>query len=206
MRGGGARRIGRLPRVSRRDDILTASAQAIADVGVRGLRVSDVAARVGVATSLIYYHFTDRDTLVTAALDHVTRQALAFRRRPGAEPARTVERLLEQFTAEFVDDPEVVDHSRAWNELRASAVHEPALREAMAAASRAWTDDIAAAVREAQAAGNVAAGVDADGVALQVAVFMEGLDSRWLTGELTTAEAVHALRDVASRLLQTPGS
>ncbi len=114
--------------------------------------------------------------------------------------------MLEQFTAEFVDDPEVVDHSRAWNELRASAVHEPALREAMAAASRAWTDDIAAAVREAQAAGNVAAGVDADGVALQVAVFMEGLDSRWLTGELTTAEAVHALRDVASRLLQTPGS
>ncbi|PRY18526.1 TetR/AcrR family transcriptional regulator [Kineococcus rhizosphaerae] len=188
--------------MSRREDIVRASAQAIADHGVRGLRVSDVAARVGVATSLIYYHFKDRDALVAAALDHVTQRALEFRRRPGAQPARTLDRLVEQFAAEFVDEPDVVDNARAWNELRASAVHEPGLRAAMTAASLAWTQDIADGVRDAHAAGNVAADVDPWDAAVQIAVFMEGLDSRWLTGELTTPEVVRLLTDLAVRLLR----
>ncbi|MYV72610.1 TetR family transcriptional regulator, partial [Streptomyces sp. SID1046] len=44
----------------RRRAILEGAARVIARRGVRGLRVSDLAAEAGVSTALIYYHFKDR--------------------------------------------------------------------------------------------------------------------------------------------------
>ena len=52
---------------SKRDAILEACIAAIASRGVRGLRVNTVAADAGVSTGLLYYHFTDRDGLLSAA-------------------------------------------------------------------------------------------------------------------------------------------
>ncbi len=64
---------------SRREAILQASATAIAQRGVRGLRVSDVAEVAGVSPGLLYYHFKDRGGLLAAALTYINDRARAYR-------------------------------------------------------------------------------------------------------------------------------
>jgi AcrR family transcriptional regulator len=64
---------------SKREAILEACLAAIASRGVRGLRVNAIAADAGVSTGLLYYHFTDRDGLLSAAFDHINDRARAYR-------------------------------------------------------------------------------------------------------------------------------
>jgi len=187
--------------MSKRDAILEASAKAIAERGVRGLRVNDVAAYAGVSTSLLYYHFTDRDGLLRAALSYVNDRALALRMRADVPGETARDRLVNQLLIEFYDEPEIVENARAWHELRASAIYEEALRAPMIEVTRLWHSDIAASIRRAQETGDVAASVDADDVALALSIFMEGLDGRWLSGDRTTAEVLDLLRSFAERLL-----
>jgi len=71
----------------RRSALLEAAIKVIARRGVRGLRVEQVAAEAGVAVSLIYYYFDNRNGLVRATLEHANERAateaasrMAFRR------------------------------------------------------------------------------------------------------------------------------
>ncbi|SKW13398.1 Putative transcriptional regulator, TetR family [Mycobacteroides abscessus subsp. massiliense] len=84
---------------SRQDAILQASAAAIAENGVRGLRVSDVAQVAGVSSGLLYYHFKDRDGLLAAALTYINDQARACRQAasgPEVSRAHLIEHLLAE--------------------------------------------------------------------------------------------------------------
>jgi AcrR family transcriptional regulator len=189
--------------MSKRDAILEASAKAIAERGVRGLRVNDVADYAGVSTSLLYYHFTDRDGLLRAALFYVNDRAIASRMRADVPGETERDRLVNQLLIEFHDEPDIVENARAWHELRASAIYEEALRAPMIEATRMWHADIAASIRRAQEAGEVTARLDADEVALALTIFMEGLDGRWLSGDRSTEEVLGLLRSFAERLLDS---
>lgn len=182
---------------SKREAILEACIAAIASRGVRGLRVNTVAADAGVSTGLLYYHFTDRDGLLSAAFDHINTRARSYRSMgdaPGDSPRASLERHVLD---EFQDETGVVEMSAAWHELRASAVYEEGLRPALARAARDFATELADEVRAAQASGEVDEAVDADRVGLVLDVFMDGLDGRWLCNELSTAE----VRDLLGSLL-----
>lgn len=190
---------------SRREAILQASATAIAQRGVRGLRVSDVAEVAGVSPGLLYYHFKDRDGLLTAALTYINDQARAYRKAAdGSGSAR--DRLVNHMLAEIQDTPGVIENSLAWNELRACAVYEPALRDPLSRTSQQWTSEIAETIRYAQAVGEVDNGIDPNQIATVTTALTEGLSSRWLSGELTADEARAHLRTTVDLLLPLPMS
>ncbi|KZM73535.1 TetR/AcrR family transcriptional regulator [Nocardia terpenica] len=184
----------------RREAILRASATAIAERGVRGLRVSDVAQVAGVSPGLLYYHFKDRDGLLSAALTYINDQARAYRTAADGTGSPR-DRLVNHLLAEIQDTPEVLENSLAWNELRAAAVYERPLREPLARTSRQWNGEVADAIRVAQAVGDIADTVDPDETALIITTLTEGLSSRWLTGELTTEQARTHLRAAIDALL-----
>jgi AcrR family transcriptional regulator len=179
---------------SKREAILEACVAAIASRGVRGLRVNTVAADAGVSTGLLYYHFTDREGLLSAAFDHVNRRQNTFR-AVGDAPEDTPRTRLERHVLdEYQDEPGVLEMSAAWHELRASAVYEDALRPALARAASDFATQLADEVRAAQASGEVDAAVDADRLGLVLAMFMDGLDGWWLCDEISTAEGRDLLR------------
>ncbi len=64
----------------RRSALLEAAIKVIARRGVRGLRVEQVAAEAGVAVSLIYYYFDNRNGLVRATLEHANERAATVAR------------------------------------------------------------------------------------------------------------------------------
>ncbi|MFH9726491.1 TetR/AcrR family transcriptional regulator [Streptomyces sp. NPDC017254] len=129
----------------RRTAILEAAARTIARRGVRGLRTEELAAEAGVSTALVYYHFKDRAGILRHTLEFITDRAKAHsagrRRADGPSDARDLLELA--LLLEFQDLPEVRENSTAWGELRASAVFEPELREALARAGAAWVQLVA---------------------------------------------------------------
>jgi AcrR family transcriptional regulator len=173
----------------RRTNILRASATAIAERGVRGLRVNDVAEVAGVSPGLLYYYFKDRIGLLEAALIHINDRAREYREEDPGQPTTARELLQHALLGEIQDRPDVVENSSAWNELRASAVFEEALREPIARTTAAWIGDIAEAVTDAQQAGEVAADIDPQNAATTMVALIEGLSGRWLCDEIPTSYA-----------------
>ena len=161
----------------RRAAILDAAIAVIARRGVRGLRVEQVAAEAGVATSLLYYYFGNRNGLVRATLDHANERA-ARTTDAGAAGREAVERSL---LAELDTGAEVRDTSVVWGEVLASAVFEPALRDGLREASETWTDLVAGAIGSRESAERLTALVD-------------GLSARWLAGVITRERAEELLR------------
>jgi AcrR family transcriptional regulator len=183
---------------SKRDLILQAAVGMIAQSGVRGLRVEEIAAKAGASTGLIYYHFKDRAGLLRATLDYIsdradryTAQALAAagsdRRNPRSELEQTL--LLE-----LQDDDEIRENSTAWGELRASAIFDTDLRDQLESATAAWVAEMAERVALAQEAGQAREGVEPEDVAERLTALVEGLSERWLSGSLGLERARDLLR------------
>jgi AcrR family transcriptional regulator len=169
----------------RRSAILDAAIAVIARRGVRGLRVEQVAAEAGVAVSLLYYYFDNRNGLVRATLDHANERA-ARTTHAGTTGREAVERSL---LAELDAGAEVRDTSVVWGEVLASAVFEPELRDQLRDATDAWNALVAAAIRAGIEDGSIAATVDADACAERLTAFVDGLSARWLAGLIARERA-----------------
>ena len=58
--------MGRPKAIGRRAELLDAALAALADRGITGLRIKDVADQAGVSTGTVHYHFNDIEELVVA--------------------------------------------------------------------------------------------------------------------------------------------
>ncbi len=177
-----------------RERILSACERVIARSGLRGFRMQEVAREAGVSIGLLAYHFGDRDGLLEAALDHVNESAAIRAETPGEQPAPA--RLIALLTSEFGDDAGIRDGSVAWNELRASAVFDAGQARAVARSTADWQQRVVELVRESLGP----QGADPEPIALLLTALVEGLSGRWLTGQITAAQAQDAMRDAAARV------
>lgn len=186
---------------STRTRILEACARRIAADGIRGMRVSDVAKEAGVSVGLVYYHFNDREGLMSATLSFVheaSRERLPDRHpdsvAPDTDPVRAT--LL----TDIADTAAVRDNSIVWNEIRAIAVFEEALRDSLAESTQQWQADL-----ERDLAG-AALRLPADRAAVLLTAIIEGVSGRWLTGQLSTAEARALVSDAWQLVQSGPGA
>jgi AcrR family transcriptional regulator len=188
----------------RRVVILEAAARLIARRGVRGLRMEELAAEAGVSTGLLYYHFTDRSTLLRRTLEFINERAGAYTedRIPEAAPPR--ERLQRKLMLELQDDPVVVENSAAWGELRASALFEPELRETLRRSTAEWNAEIAALIDLAGDGKRSPASHDPLASAARLTALVEGLSQRWLSRSIELGEAQDLLRDAIAVELRGP--
>jgi len=170
----------------RRSAILDAAIAVIARRGVRGLRVEEVAAEAGVATSLLYYYFDNRNGLVRATLDHANERAATKLAPDEVSGREAVERTL---LGELDGGAGVRDTSVVWGEVLASAVFEPDLRDQLREATGKWNELVAGAIRGGLADGSIRAGIDADACAERLTALVDGLSARWLAGVVTREDA-----------------
>ena len=176
-----------------REQILAACARVISRAGLSGFRMSDVAREAGVSIGLLPYHFGDRDGLLQAALDHVNEGTAGRAARiPSASTPRG--RLEALLCSEFGEEAAIREGSIAWNELRAKAVFSPAQADAVARSTGRWQAEARGLITEA------APDRDADALALILTALVEGLSGRWLTGQLSSADAQEAVRAALSAL------
>ncbi|MEU6124069.1 helix-turn-helix domain-containing protein [Streptomyces sp. NPDC047123] len=181
----------------RRAVILAAAARVIARHGVRGLRVTAVAAEADVSTALVYYHFTDRAGVLRRTMEFISDRAERYTTGHGtaAAPLPPRAELENALLLELQDTPEVRENSTAWGELRATAVFDPGLREALADARRVWTGELVELLgrvdRTAPATALAAA-------AERLTATLEGLSTRWLSEVLPLTHARELMREAVA--------
>jgi AcrR family transcriptional regulator len=189
---------------SRRVVILEAAARQIAHHGVRGLRMEDLAMEAGVSTGLLYYHFTDRATLLRRTLEFINERAGAYTDDHTPSDAPASERLEQKLMLEFQDDPVVIENSTAWGELRATAMFEPGLHEPLKRSTAEWNAEVAELIERAGDEPRVNVVSDAATAAARLTALVEGLSQRWLSGSIELADARALLRDTIAAELGRP--
>lgn len=196
----------------RREEILAATVEEIESSGLRALRVSDVAARLGLSASLVIYHFETKEALVNEAFDFAGRQDIEHARElaagtaaPGdsggdatanAASARGEQSALQQLR-EVVGWYLPSGSSRSWKiwiDAWSAGLFDAELRSTYAALDQEWKSILAGLMDRAISAGECSApegGTEAcatrvlaflDGLAIQVMVNSETIDS----GQLNT--------------------
>ena len=138
----------------RRPAILKAAAEVIAERGVIGTRIADVAERADTSAPGVLYWFATKDELLTEALSFADDRFYAelsdeLAQLDGAR-ARLA-RIVELWPAE--GDAEAV----LWMELWVRALRDPEVGAARERLDGRWRAAIADVVREGQAAGEFAA-------------------------------------------------
>ncbi|QIS01376.1 TetR family transcriptional regulator [Nocardia brasiliensis] len=181
--------------MSRRDSILESAARVVAQRGIRGLRVEELAEAAGVSTSLIYYHFKDRAGLLAQTLDFISARAERYTDAELDVAADPIGHLEQVLLLELQDQQVVVENSTAWGEYRSAAIFQPELREQLGAATMRWNGYLGEVIRTAQDRGLVGAEVVPGDAAERLTALVEGVSMRWLSGALELGRARALVRD-----------
>lgn len=184
---------------SKREQLLEAAWSLIAEHGVHKLRVEEVADKVGVAYSLVYYHFESRAGLLAATMDYNEMQATstALRSRSGTGLQRVQAALL----ADLADSKRVRANNVVWNELIAAATFDEDLRMRVSRTDRRWATDVSEAIREGQNDGSIRPDVEPNAEAELLTALQGGLIRSYLVGSTSRVRARKILKQaIADRL------
>lgn len=174
--------------------ILDSSCRAVERLGVRDLRVEDVAAEAGVSPALVYYYFGTRDALLAETFRHSNELSAAetdARLKPSASARSTLEQFL---LLELTDAWAVRQNWVVWTEMLGSALFDPAISALLADATEAWVAQIDALVRAGRADGSIAPGFASSDVAERLTSVLDGLGTKWMLGHMTTRRARSLVR------------
>jgi AcrR family transcriptional regulator len=183
-----------------RAQVLTAAAELLSAKGYRNTSMQDVADRVGMTKGAVYFHFRSKEALAVAVVQHHYGQwpnVAEHIRAGGLGPMDTIEELLNRATTAFQKDPVMQAGARLQLErpLIDAEVPQPYVD---------WTTLLTRLFAEAEAAGELRAGVTPEAAARTVIAAVFGmqhisdtlthradLDARW--GE-TREILFHSLR------------
>jgi AcrR family transcriptional regulator len=195
-----------------RERILQAACDLIAERGIGGARIAQIAKAAGVSTALVHYHFRTRETLLGETLDYAFDVAAAVRLRAGGEEsgeadgasaARQLADVVEQSLP--TTDPGRREW-QLWAELWLGAARDPSLRPIAAQMYARYRSWIATAIAEGVAAGEFARVDPAETADLAMAL-IDGLGLRVLLGDpaMPLEQARERIGEVLARELQISG-
>ena len=160
----------------RRDQMLVAAAELIAERGFSETRIADVARRVGASPALVIYYFGTKDTLLTEALRYSEdRFYVACNKMLASTPAvRDRLEKLVRLTCVPDGDEEIPGAWGLWFDLWAQAFRHPLVAKDRLALEKRWRSTIEGVVTDGIASGEIDK-VDAEDFAITWAVLLDGL-------------------------------
>src|ERR1700694_3045522 len=146
---------------NRREELVLAAYELIAEHGFEGLRTRDVAARGGGNIATLHYYFPTKESLIRGVVEHAMvmfRSTLA----PHGSPADQLRNHLRAVRKLLVDEPEV---GAVMGEVALRSARDPALACIMGEAFQAWHTTLRGLLKRAARAGHLAHDLDNDDVA-----------------------------------------
>ena len=136
----------------RREEILAATVEQVARLGMGQTRVQDVAKALGVSTGLVFYHFDTKDELLAAALRYAVDRDLARLDRALATASGPVDRLRRVLAGYGPTGP--APGWTLWIEAWAAALRHPTIRNTLRRLDARWRQALEEAVVEGVATGD----------------------------------------------------
>jgi AcrR family transcriptional regulator len=156
-------------REDRRQALVRAAFNQIAERGFEGLRTREVAAEVGLNIATLHYYFPTKEALIRGVVGHAMdrfRSTLA----PHGSPADQLGNHLRAVRKLFRDEPQL---GAVMSELALRSARDPAMAEILAQSNNAWHRTLRGLLRRAVRGGHLKPELDSDGVAaLVVATLM----------------------------------
>jgi AcrR family transcriptional regulator len=155
------------PRASqekRREELVLAAFDLIAEHGFEGLRTRDVAARVGVNIATLHYYFPTKESLIRGVLEEAMvrfRSTLA----PHGSPADQLRNHLRAVRKLLVEDPEL---KAVMGELSLRSARDSSIAVIMTEMYEGWHATVRGLLRRAVKEGGLRPDADSDGVAALV--------------------------------------
>jgi len=196
------------PERSARERILQAACELIAERGIGGARIAQIAKAAGVSTALVHYHFQTREILLAATLDYAFDLASAVRLLPAGEHGEggsAAKRLADVVERSLPTTDPGRREWQLWAELWLGAARDPSLRPIAAQMYARYRTGIAAAIADGVAAGEFAP-VDPVKTADLAMAVIDGLGLRVLLGDpsMPLDQARERIGEILARELRIP--
>ena len=182
----------------RRQEILEVTCEVVIERGFAGTRISDVAKRLDVSSSLIHYHFDSKEQLLAEAFAHYARKDLAEMEAEVHAAPTAIARLeaaIENSVPEGSDDVEWMLWIDGWGE---------ALRNPMMKKISQELDEQSAELLERLITGGVDTGeftcADPRAAAMRLTALVDGLAVQFAAheGMMDRAQLIHHVRSLAA--------
>ena len=180
------------PRASqekRRQELVLAAFELIAEHGFEGLRTRDVAARVGVNIATLHYYFPTKEALIRGVLDQAMvrfRSTLA----PHGTPADQLRNHLRAVRRLLVEEPEL---KAVMGELALRSARDTSIAAIMSEMYEAWHSTMRGLLRRAVKEGGLRPELDSDGVAALVVATLTAATLPTLSGTQRSDQALRQL-------------
>jgi AcrR family transcriptional regulator len=180
----------------RREHVLNAAMEAIAEVGVDKLRMTDIAKKAGMTPGHILYYFGRKDRILVETL-HWSETELERRRAEALAGIPDPHGKLQQFIVLYLPTGRDDMRWRLWTQVWAHPQRDPETLAELERSFETWRRDLAGILE----AGDMTS--DAATVATLICYALDGISVDYLTGSgPETAEAARALAlDAATRLI-----
>lgn len=149
----------KLPSTIRKEQIVETALQILGDNSIKRLKITGIAAHMGLAPSALYRHFKNRDAMLSAILEHI--RSMLYRNLENVRQASddAVERLQDLLSrhASLISNqpgiPRIVFSDELWGQKRER-------RQRMYRIVSGYLAEIEDIVREGQDKGQIRQGVD----------------------------------------------
>lgn len=134
----------------RREQILDAACDVIAEAGLANLRMADIAKAAGVSSGMIHYYFATKHDVVCAAFEFNLSNSLQrhqFLLDSGKDPLAILQDLIESY---LPGDDRSLRAWKVWVTLWGEAIRDPALQKLNDRLYGRWRDVVTDVVRRAQ--------------------------------------------------------
>ncbi len=160
----------------RREQMLRAALEVIADRGYADTRIADVAERSGISPALVIYYFKTKDQLLTEAIRYLDNAWYADGQRRMAALPTAAARIEEIVAMSCLPEADTDPHSSwaLWLDFWALAAHNPEVAGLRRRDDERWRDMISSLVRSGQEAGEFR-DVDPGNFAVLLCSLLDGL-------------------------------
>jgi AcrR family transcriptional regulator len=160
----------------RREQMLRAALEVIADRGYAETRISDVAERIGISPALVIYYFKTKDQLLTETIRYSedTWYADGLRRLAALPTASARLEEIVAMTCLPEEDPEPHVSWTLWLDFWALAARNAEVAGLREKADERWRDMISSLIRAGQEAGEFR-DVEPDSFAILLSTLLDGM-------------------------------
>jgi len=161
---------------SRREQMLRAALEVIAERGYADTRIADVAERIGISPALVIYYFKTKDQLLTESIRYLDNIWYADGQRRMAELPTAAARIEEIVAMSCLPEADAEPRSSwtLWLDFWTLAARNPEVAGLRQRDDERWREMVSSLVTQGQQAGEFRV-VDADNFAVLLCSLLDGL-------------------------------